>query len=267
MDDCEEVSEHGYGIEIIDYKDLPTILRFDNTLSDEIDIFDMTSLSTLVFLSQRDSNECQSVCNEDEKRLTLAYERLSSFPKTLLEQFAPTIHTLDISYNEFENLNFLKEFTHLTTLICDHNNVTSSTLIPDMPNLQILWLNYCKITELYPWARYLRHACPKLKYLSLMGNIAAPSYLNGGSFYEYLQYRLFMISLFPSLDHLDDRQVSDEQRQEEQRMYRWPLLDRLSTKSNQVLPAYLSTVSDKLTNLFQPNAAPFVATNNKNIIG
>lgn len=74
-----------------------------------------------------------------------------------------------------------------------------------------------------------------------------------------------MISLFPNLDHLDDRQVNVEQRQEAQRMYRRPFLERLSTKSNQVLPAYLRTVSDKLTNLFQPNA-PFVATNNKNII-
>lgn len=81
------------------------------------------------------------------------------------------------------------EFKELTSLICDHNNITSTSFIPFMPNLELLWLNHCKIAELYPWAQRLRHSCPNLKYLSLMGNPAAPSYLNGGNFYEYLQYR------------------------------------------------------------------------------
>lgn len=46
-----------------------------------------------------------------------------------------------------------------------------------------------QIVNLYPWIRNVQESCPNLKYLSLMGNPAAPSYLNGGNFYEYLQYR------------------------------------------------------------------------------
>jgi len=34
---------------------------------------------------------------------------------------------------------------------------------------------------------------PNLKYLSIMGNNAAPSYLNGGSFYDYLQCRFVLM--------------------------------------------------------------------------
>lgn len=263
MDDCEEVRAYENGIEVIDYRNIPDWLRYSSTPNDEVDIFDMTSLSTLVFLSQRD-NDADSIANEEDKRLSLAYERLHTFPKTLLEQFSVTIHTLDISHNQFDNLDFLRDFKSLSTLICDHNNISSCTTIPDMLNLRILWLNYCKIAELYPWARHLKNACPKLKYLSLMGNIAAPSYLNGGTFYEYLQYRLFMISLFPTLDHLDDRKVTDEQRKEAQRLYRRPLLERLNVKTP--LPTYIRTVSEKLTNLFQPNVPFAVEPTDKNII-
>lgn len=50
---------------------------------------------------QRD-NETDTIGDEEEKRLSLAYERLHNFPKTLLDQFSVTIHTLDISHNEFE---------------------------------------------------------------------------------------------------------------------------------------------------------------------
>lgn len=119
----------------------------------------------------------------------MAYERLHQMPKILLHELAATIKILDISYNEFNNLDFLSEFTELTSLICDHNNITSDTNLPFMPKLELLWLNHCKINELNRFVRKLQCSCPNLKYLSLMGNQAAPSYLNGGNFYEYLQYR------------------------------------------------------------------------------
>lgn len=45
----------------------------------------------------------------------------------------------------YSNLHFLTEFKKLTSLICDHNNITSSTFIPHMPNLELLWLNHCKV--------------------------------------------------------------------------------------------------------------------------
>lgn len=58
-----------------------------------------------------------------------------------------------------------------------------------MPNLELLWLNHNYIKNLHPFIKNLHKSIPNLKYLCLMGNEAAPSYLNGGSFFEYLQYR------------------------------------------------------------------------------
>lgn len=183
---------------------------------DEILDEDMTSLNTLVLLGKYKHNlvvicyqtdvttyfkfkgqtnlktsamRSDGIGNDENYRLSMAYERLQRIPAIILEEIAPYVKILDISHNEFSNLDFLKEFKQLHSLICDHNNITSSVELPYLPNLELLWLNHCKINELYPWARKLRQSCPNLKYLSLMGNAAAPSYLNGGNFYEYIQYR------------------------------------------------------------------------------
>lgn len=89
----------------------------------------------------------------------------------------------------FRNLQFLAEFENLTSLNLDHNDIDDHTVFPHMPKLQLLWLNHNNIEELYPFIKNLYESMPNLRYLCLMGNKAAPSYLNGGSFYDYLQYR------------------------------------------------------------------------------
>ncbi|XP_039750336.1 leucine-rich melanocyte differentiation-associated protein-like isoform X2 [Pararge aegeria] len=172
--------------------------------------------------SADDTNE------EDPTKLTLAYERLYELPRTIVERFADHIRYLDISHNKITNLDALVHFKHLTSLIADDNPITENCFLPPMPKLQLLWLNRCKISSLYPWVGKLKESCPALCLLSLMGNPAAPSYFNGGTFYDYLQYRLFVISQFPSLRHLDDRAVAGDQRAEARRLYRRPLLERLA---------------------------------------
>lgn len=87
-------------------------------------------------------------------------------------------------------------------------------------------LNRCKISSLYPWVGKLKESCPNLKYLCLMGNPAAPSYFNGGTFYEYLQYRYVLFTfrnsdttLSPDLCHLKFMNTNgdaDSQRKSEQ---------------------------------------------------
>lgn len=89
------------------------------------------------------------------------------------------------------NLQFLSEFENLTSLNLDHNMIDDVTVFPYMPNLELLWLNHNRILNLFPFIKNLYTSVPNLKYLCLMGNVAAPSYLNGGSFYEYLNYRYF----------------------------------------------------------------------------
>ncbi|XP_028174354.1 leucine-rich melanocyte differentiation-associated protein-like isoform X1 [Ostrinia furnacalis] len=164
---------------------------------------------------------------DDPTRLTLAYENLYELPRTIVERFADHIRYLDISHNKITNLDALVHFKHLTSLIADSNPITENCFLPPLPKLELLWLNHCKIASLYPWVGKLKESCPNLQYLCLMGNPAAPSYLNGGTFYEYLQYRLFVISQFPTLNHLDDRKVTEDQQIEAQRLYKRPFLERL----------------------------------------
>ncbi|KAJ2947325.1 hypothetical protein O0L34_g17039 [Tuta absoluta] len=166
--------------------------------------------------------------SEDEStKLTLAYENLYEIPKSIVERFSVHIKYLDISHNKITNLDPLVHFRHLTSLIADHNPITENCILPLLPQLQLLWLNHCKVASLYPWVGKLKESCPNLQHLCLMGNPAAPSYLNGGTFYEYLQYRLFVISQFSSLNHLDDRKVTDDQRAEAHRLYKRPFFERL----------------------------------------
>lgn len=89
----------------------------------------------------------------------------------------------------FRNLQFLSEFDNLRSINLDHNKVDDITVFPNMPNLELLWLNHNSIKNLYPFIKNLHRSMPNLKYLCLMGNEAAPSYLNGGDFYDYLRYR------------------------------------------------------------------------------
>ncbi|CAG4933889.1 unnamed protein product [Parnassius apollo] len=164
---------------------------------------------------------------DDESRLTLAYENLYEVPRTIVERFSDHIKYLDISHNKITNLDAVVHFKHLTYLIADANPITEHCAIPPLPKLQLLWLNHCKISSLYPWAGKLKETCPNLEHISLMGNAAAPSYFNGGTFYEYLQYRLFVISKFPSLNHLDDRRVTEDEKAEAHRLYKRPLVERI----------------------------------------
>ncbi|XP_041968491.1 leucine-rich melanocyte differentiation-associated protein-like [Aricia agestis] len=192
---------------------------------------------------------------EEPTKLTLAYEKLYEIPKAVVTRFSNHIQYLDISHNKITNLDALVHFIHLTSLIADDNPITENCCLPPMPKLEILWLNRCKIASIYPWVGKLRESCPNLTYLSLMGNPAAPSYFNGGTFYEYLQYRLFVISHFPSLTHLDDRRVTEDQRTESERLYKRPLLERIVNPKTGSIPQLLiksvtwSSVHNKLSTI------------------
>ncbi|CAG4946081.1 unnamed protein product [Colias eurytheme] len=198
-----------------------------NVLVDSVTAMPQTSISSdLIGVDDGSAEE------EETTKLTLAYERLYEVPRTIVEKFSNYIQYLDISHNKITNLDPLVHFKHLTSLIADDNPITDTSFLPPLPKLQLLWLNYCKIASLYPWVGKLKESCPNLQYLSLMGNPAAPSYFNGGTFYEYLQYRLFIISQFSSLYHLDDRKVTEDQREEAQRLYKRPFLQRIASPNS-----------------------------------
>lgn len=247
--------------DVFNIKNIPSLLSsYDESINEASQGLTMTSLGAFVFLSQNESKvsfgfePTEPEPEEEVERLSLAYERLHCMPKVLLYDLAPKIKILDISHNEFENLEFLKNFKQLTNLICDRNYINSSTRLPYMPKLELLWLNHCKIYELYPWIKCLQESCPNLKYLSLMGNRGVPSVLHKNNFCEYLQYRLYVISLFPNLIHLDDQAVTAEQHLEAAKLNKKTILERLC--ANNKIPAYLRTMTELFSSSGSSSTSP-----------
>ncbi|XP_051159612.1 leucine-rich melanocyte differentiation-associated protein-like isoform X1 [Leptopilina boulardi] len=229
-------------------------------LEDAVEEFAMTSLGKLIFVDSH-SRHSKSLSSDESSNLdfneslSLAFESLFHMPYDIIENYANSINTLDISHNKFSrNLQFLSEFENLTSLNLDHNNIDSFTIFPYMPKLQLLWINHNQIDDLFPFIKSLYESLPNLRYLCLMGNKAAPSYLNGGSFYDYLQYRLVVISWFPRLIHLDDRIITDEQRLEATRLFKRPLLEQFT--ENAVIPECIKVFHSKLSNMFVKNSLP-----------
>jgi hypothetical protein len=80
-------------------------------------------------------------------------------------------------------------FERLDTLILDHNRIGEMVMFPQKVTLTTLWLNFNQIGNLFPFADNLATSFPRLNYLSMMGNPAAPSFVNDGKFHDYVVYR------------------------------------------------------------------------------
>ena len=149
----------------------------------------------------------------------MAYQGFHSIPGRLLPADKRTIEYLDLTENNLDDIRFLIDFPNLQTLIVDKNRINSNVKIPYLDKLHTLWINHNQVTNLSVFIQTLAIHCPHLKYLSMMNNPAAPSYFNGGSYKQYVDYRYYVISQLSRLIMLDDRQVSLEERQEAERIY------------------------------------------------
>ncbi|XP_007904796.1 leucine-rich melanocyte differentiation-associated protein isoform X1 [Callorhinchus milii] len=154
------------------------------------------------------------------RRLSFAYQNLKEVPFIKIYQHAGSLEELDLSYNcLYENLSQLGDLWKLTTLILDGNNFSSHVKFPYMPNVTTLWINKNRITNLAIFIAEIARNFPQIRILSMMNNEAAPSYFNGGSLPEYIDYRHYVISQIPRLKVLDDTEVVLEERMEAQRVY------------------------------------------------
>ncbi|XP_060062562.1 leucine-rich melanocyte differentiation-associated protein-like [Ylistrum balloti] len=164
------------------------------------------------------------------KRQNLAYQSLTEVPTELIEQEGGRTAELDLTHNKISDLRFLIDYPQLTTLILDHNQIGSHVKMPSMNKLHTLWLNHNKITNLSTFIATLVKSCPNLRHLSMMNNEAAPSFFNGGTFQQYMDYRYFVISRLKKLDALDDKIIQENERAEAERIYGRSKSRRKSTK-------------------------------------
>lgn len=144
---------------------------------------------------------------------------MDDIPDRLLPAGKHLIEHLDLTENNLDDLRFLIDFSHLQTLILDRNRINSNVKVPLLAALHTLWINHNQISNLSVFIQTVATHCPQLKYLSMMNNPAAPSFFNGGSYKQYVDYRHYVISHLPRLIMLDDRQVSLEERQDAERVY------------------------------------------------
>jgi hypothetical protein len=93
-------------LSVVDIHNIDCYITLNDVTDDEIDVFDMASLSNFMLLGHtyRTDDPTNPFIGEDDKlhRLSLAYERLHTIPKLLLQEVAPVVKILDISNNEFE---------------------------------------------------------------------------------------------------------------------------------------------------------------------
>ncbi|XP_041738458.1 uncharacterized protein LOC121571178 isoform X1 [Coregonus clupeaformis] len=114
----------------------------------------------------------------------------------------------------------LGELEQLSTLILDCNSYSSHVKFPYMPSVTTVWINKNKISNLPIFVEEIRCKFPNIKILSMMNNEAAPSYFNGGSLPQYIDYRQYVISQIPSLKILDDTEVLGKERALAKKTYR-----------------------------------------------
>ncbi|XP_051799600.1 leucine-rich repeat-containing protein 72 [Acanthochromis polyacanthus] len=156
--------------------------------------------------------------------LSFAYQGLTEIPyETILTQ-TDTLEVLDLSYNllddSYWNPVLLGHLEKLSTLILDCNSYTSHVKFPFMPSVTTLCINKNKINNLPVFVEEVRKKFPGIKILSMMNNEAAPSYFNGGSLTQYIDYRQYVISQIPGLEILDDTEVMEKERLQARKTYR-----------------------------------------------
>ena len=108
-------------------------------------------------------------------------------------------------------------FANLRSLVLDNNDIKDDCEFPDLPSLGTLWMNNNKIQNIKNLLDSLRHACPNLKYLSLLKNPCCPHRLIGMDDEDYSRYRLYVLWRLPNLTFLDSGRVTPAERQEASR--------------------------------------------------
>lgn len=149
-----------------------------------------------------------SVVVEDE--LSYTGNDCHSVP-SFLSQYAKRIRRLNLSYNMLTNIDEVANFEMLIELNLDNNLIDENTEFPSLPMLQTLTVTKNKIVDCKKFVDQMKQY-RNLTYLSVLGNIACPNPLLGGSEEEYQTFRELVISELPQLKFLDFKPVTREER-------------------------------------------------------
>ena len=119
---------------------------------------------------------------------------------------APRLYTLNVSQNRLQSLEDLAGAEHLSSLYCANNQLDTADSISALkscPNLQTVDLQGNELAD-FEGILEILSAMPNLHCLYLTGNPLVRATTN---------YRKRLINSLPNLLYLDDRAVSDKERQ------------------------------------------------------
>ncbi|KAK0074679.1 hypothetical protein PV325_007952 [Microctonus aethiopoides] len=154
-----------------------------------------------------------SICNN---RAWYTGQRAEKIPHGLLKIVGNNCSSLDLSYNELTTISAIKNYNYLRELILDNNKLHDLKTLSFMPTLTTLSLNNNKMTNIDDALKMISKCCPKIEYVSLLGNPGYPDQLTNplsNDEADYNRYRLYAIHILPnSLRFLDSRPVTQTER-------------------------------------------------------
>ncbi|XP_033644462.1 leucine-rich melanocyte differentiation-associated protein-like [Asterias rubens] len=163
----------------------------------------------------------------------------TKIPDQLGQWYGKQVTRLDLSFNHISSLQGLERFVKLEELVLDQNELDDALRIPHMPTLHTLVLNKNRIKDLDSLIDQLKFQCPKLTYLSLLGNEACPNELTDLEKDEddYQRYRYYVIYKLSGLRFLDSRQVSQKEKKEAARVGSYMRVVKVTAEPDQAKQA------------------------------
>eukprot|EP01062_Namystynia_karyoxenos_P004003 TRINITY_DN11416_c0_g2_i1.p1 TRINITY_DN11416_c0_g2~~TRINITY_DN11416_c0_g2_i1.p1 ORF type:complete len:281 (+),score=106.65 TRINITY_DN11416_c0_g2_i1:83-844(+) len=143
--------------------------------------------------------------------VALGLQSLEGLPPAVRSAGAE-VHNLVLSENDISSLSGLDCFPALQTLVLDNNRLKGCSGMPTLAHLETLWLNKNDVHDLDELLDVLAERCPKLSYLSLLGNAVCKNDLVGATKDEAERYRTYVVHRVPTLRFLDAQPVSEAER-------------------------------------------------------
>ena len=167
-----------------------------------------------LILQTHDGSQCVTWSSS---QLTYMGRDSTEIPLVLSKVYGRHAKRVDFSFCCLVTLKGLESFTVVTELILDNNCLDDDVLFPEIKNLTALSLNKNKFSKLDLLLSKLSRACPKLIFLSLLGNDCCPDSLTretDGHDVDYTCYRTKVISKFPRIQFLDSNRVKSSERRQ-----------------------------------------------------
>jgi leucine-rich melanocyte differentiation-associated protein len=169
----------------------------------------------------------------DGQHISVVSAGWAELPDAFLQAHAsPRVTELDLSGNKFSSVSgrqFDVFSRTLKRLVLDDNELGEHGFndMPEMQELETLWLNGNRIEDVEPLLDRLAICAPKLRWLSLLKNPACPNFFVGKDDDDYQRYRYFVLHRLPELKYIDATPVGAHELAEAERAGRFMKVARV----------------------------------------